>query len=386
MLFLGVQCIAFSYANLQENGCPTLDLKGCECYSVDQENNPTNNNLGITCDDNDFGDFSYFGLFRNLEESYTVPDEEDRQEKTSADDFESVLSLGSGKPKFNNLNISNTELTTLEFKTMDQVHFKTVHFSHNKFIRRVMKANALREGSTGKFDSRNLVPLKVINDFTERYIVEHSPRLGQGRVEVDLFDQISRLKALKYLMIANSGLRRVPEQAFAKPASKKIREIDLKENRIKKIGRRAFAGLPSLKILNLDRNDLTKLNDYAFTIDNSTSDTLLLFLRNNRLNDNSFTEKTFEGLKQRNLFIYLTGNNLTTLSESIFGPLLLRPLPYVTKISAFDNQFDCEDCSMKWIHDYKKRFFRIRVFGVYCQHNQKEIFSLPADFYKERCS
>lgn len=383
MLFLA-QYLAFSYA-IDENGCPENLPKHCQCYNAFPTNISTSN-LEFICDSKRLRDFDFYSLFRNLETSFAAPDSEDRQEKTAADDSDSVLNLG-GKPRFYNLNITNSGLSVLDFRLLEQVHFKSINIINNRKLRQVLRAYHLSDQDpNSKFSTEKLVPVSVLNNVTETIIIESSPLLGQGKTERKLFDQLSRFKALKHLTLASNGLKVVPDQAFSgkKTVSKNLRSIDLKENRIREIGERAFSGLPALSRINLDGNDLVKLYDSSFSIDNSTSELMMIFLRYNRLDENSFEERTFEGLEKRHIFIYLTGNLLRSLPEAVFAPLLRRT-PKKTFITLFENPLDCDDCSLRWLYDGKERF-SLKVFGAVCQQTEKEIWKLPPEHFEERCS
>lgn len=371
-----------SYANLKENGCPDESRK-CRCFNPFESNNEAKN-LEFICNGRKLGDFDLYGLFRTIEKTYASPDEDDRQEKTAADDSDDVLTLGSNKPKFFNLNITNTGLSALDFSLLEQAQFKTVNIVNNRKIRQVVAAHLDLNEPGAKFSFDKLKPLELINDVTESVIIEGSPLLGQGKSERVLFDQLSKLKALRSLTVATSGLKFVPDQAFAKAISKKLNVVDLKENRIREIGERAFAGLPALNRINLDGNNLVKLQDSAFGIDNPKSDVIMLFLRFNRLNENSFTDRTFDGLENHHVFIYLSGNRLKTLPESVFAPLLNRPSKRKTYITLFDNPINCDDCSLRWLFKGKDRYY-LRVYGAVCKSTGEQIWKLPADHFEERC-
>lgn len=380
VLFLA-QCLALSYANTLESGCPENLPRYCRCNDLLLENNTQTNNLEILCNSRNLGDLDLYSVMNRIEESYTAPDEDDRQEKTAADDSDSVLTLGNSKPRFYNFNLTNTGIGTFDFKLMENVHFKTINIVNNRKLRQILRAQRLDNSKPGKFSLDKLTPTEVINGVTQKIVIEGSPSLGQGRSERDLFDQLSRFKALKSITLSNNGLKRVPDDAFGSRAvSRKIRSINLKENRIREIGQRAFSGLPLLNHLTLDGNNLVRLYDSSFAIDNSTSDIMMIFLRYNRLDENSFDENTFGGLEKRNLFIYLTGNRLTTLPEAVFKPLLKRT-PHRVFVTLFDNPLNCEDCSLAWLFRAGKERFRQRVFGAVCQQTQQEIWKLEADYF-----
>ncbi|XP_042879793.1 oplophorus-luciferin 2-monooxygenase non-catalytic subunit-like [Penaeus japonicus] len=124
-----------------------------------------------------------------------------------------------------------------------------------------------------------------------------------------------------------------------------LTELDLSHNKIATIGKDAFAALNKLKNLNLSYNQLTRLEDCWFNFYDHHPDTNFLEID---LSHNSIAyieEKAFPGL--RNVQIDLRYNQLTTLSEAVFRPIIIDS-DYFAHFILEGNPVVC-DCSIMWV-------------------------------------
>ncbi|KAG7175438.1 Leucine-rich repeat-containing G-protein coupled receptor 6-like 1 [Homarus americanus] len=96
--------------------------------------------------------------------------------------------------------------------------------------------------------------------------------------------------------------------------------LDLSSNIIDTIGKNAFAALDNLQYLYLNRNLLTSIDEDCFHFFNHNPvNYLTIDLSSNKIS--YINEKAFGGL--RNLQIFLKDNQLMTISEKIFHPIII---------------------------------------------------------------
>ncbi|CAN7974680.1 unnamed protein product [Ixodes persulcatus] len=159
--------------------------------------------------------------------------------------------------------------------------------------------------------------------------------------------RISSFPKLLTLNLGKNKLRTIPAQAFRHPT---LETLVLSENPIVSIGANAFAGLRGLKELLLSGTRLATLGDYSMRI-LSDQPGLTINLADSLISSISRTAFA-ETAPQR---LDLGGNNLTTLSEDVFGPLLVRMLRSprqfgeVPLLGLGNNPLSCYGCSFRWL-------------------------------------
>nr|XP_053630848.1 uncharacterized protein LOC128687403 [Cherax quadricarinatus] len=121
--------------------------------------------------------------------------------------------------------------------------------------------------------------------------------------------------------------------------------LDLSSNLIDTIGKDAFAALDKLQELYLDHNLLTKVDDDCFRFFNHKPDNNFLTLDLSFNKISYISEYAFRGL--RNVQINLQSNHLTTITETVFKPIILDSQFFVF-LSFSGNNITC-DCKILWI-------------------------------------
>ncbi|EEC00273.1 membrane glycoprotein LIG-1, putative [Ixodes scapularis] len=161
------------------------------------------------------------------------------------------------------------------------------------------------------------------------------------------FKGISSFPKLLTLNLGKNKLRTIPAQAFSHPT---LEALVLSENPIVSVGAKAFAGLRELRELFLSGTRLTTLGDNSMKI-LSIQPGLTINLADSLIS--SISRTAFTGTAPQRLD--LSGNNLTTLSEDVFRPLLYRMLRSPRKfgevpmIGLGNNPLSCYGCSFRWL-------------------------------------
>ncbi|CAG2170717.1 unnamed protein product [Oppiella nova] len=165
----------------------------------------------------------------------------------------------------------------------------------------------------------------------------------------DMFKVINKMVNLEHVIISNTSLKRVSEDAFLN--KQKLREIRMTGNKLKRIEPSAFQTLPQLSVLDLSNNTIDYIGYRAFALSlKPTPDAKELELRldNNTLNDRSFDGEYVFGdygtSFNRAVWLVLDGNHLTTLSEETFMPYFnANPMNTITV------DINCGNCSNYWL-------------------------------------
>jgi hypothetical protein len=148
----------------------------------------------------------------------------------------------------------------------------------------------------------------------------------------------------------SDNIKELPTKAFILKNSnknKKLYDLDLENNNIRRIRSNILDGILKLGNLNLINNQISVLDDFAFALDPQfeSPGTVDINLSNNNLTADSFTENSLKNLTAAtSLRMYLSNNLLTTISEKIFSNAISHSMYF-----AFDNNpFNC-DCNMIWL-------------------------------------
>lgn len=160
---------------------------------------------------------------------------------------------------------------------------------------------------------------------------------------VELFKGINRFGKLNTLHLSENGVCLIPKKAFDQ-AQPVLRELIMTENLIKRIDDNAFTSLNALELINLDGNQITKLSPRSLEISKSdTQSPLRIFMRNNKLDKNSFPEGIFNRLRGR-VFLNLNMNYMTKLPQSVFESFHHRN----SVLTLAKNPLLC-DCDLYWV-------------------------------------
>lgn len=153
---------------------------------------------------------------------------------------------------------------------------------------------------------------------------------------------VDDLPKLQTLILKRNRLTFIYSHAFNYSS---LMLLDLSYNTIDSVGKNAFAALDKLEELYLDHNQLTSLDDdtFYFYNHNPHSNFLQIDLSWNKIS--YISDDAFRGL--RNVQIDLRANQLTTISQKIFYPIILDSQYFA--FLAFDgNEIRC-DCKLMWI-------------------------------------
>lgn len=306
--------------------CPPKDIiLPCRCFKWDAESMPPE--IEILCENARVDEDSLRGVFNRLK---------------------IYVESNNYTSSFHSLRLENTAISALHPGDLGGLSFDSIDFFSNHDFSYI---------GAGSFND-SVSSLTTLS-------VQNSPIADNEEKPQDFYDAIKQLPNLETLMLAENYIKKLPANAFGDKDLKNLSHIDLNGNQISEIGDNAFAGLPKLNRLNLDNNQINFLNKSSFHFENDQSEFLLLYLRKNNLNSDSFESGLFSNVKQT-LFIYLSQNNITYLDEQVFKPLLDTKSDVF--VAVWKNPYFC-DCKSKWLLQKRGYYFR-RIYGIKCQDNR----------------
>lgn len=230
-------------------------------------------------------------------------------------------------PIFDELKVSQSGLEQLGDDVLAGVAFRHISVALNPTLRRISEL---------AFESS-------FNTTTD-FVLEENGKLGLTEVDsVELFRAINRFEKLNTLHLNENGISVIPDNAFDRKQPV-LRELIMTENQIERIGNNAFTSLSSLELINLDGNQISKLAPSALEIHTSNSQSLLrIFLRNNKLTDQSFPPGVFSKLRVR-VFLNLNMNRISRVPQNIFESFHHRK----SVLTLVKNPIEC-DCDLRWL-------------------------------------
>lgn len=213
----------------------------------------------------------------------------------------------------------------------------------------------------------------------EKYYQEGSNRMTESAYE-EFFEALRSLVNLKNVMFMDHNLKLIPENAFntqtdsngLQKLEKVVFNVDGVSNRgaINRIGKRAFYSLNYLKELNIAQQEINRIVNFTFEFSKSSSDTLKIYLNNNRLNGSSFEYNAFANIK-RPVLVNLNDNSIDYVDESAFRQLLSADKKNVITLSG--NRLNCNDCRTVWLYREKTTFSK-QVENAFCANSNVTIW------------
>ncbi|CAN7939754.1 unnamed protein product, partial [Ixodes hexagonus] len=161
------------------------------------------------------------------------------------------------------------------------------------------------------------------------------------------FRRVINFPKLLTLNLGKNRLRTIPARAFGHPT---LERLVLTENPIDSVGPHAFALLPRLNVLQMSGTRLTTLGGFSMSI-LSRHPELVINLENSGIS--SISNLAFDGTTP--LALQLSRNNLTSLPESVFRPLLsamfrrARQHGQLPTLLLGRNPLSCLGCSYRWL-------------------------------------
>lgn len=195
------------------------------------------------------------------------------------------------------------------------------------------------------------------------------------RHDADLYQAITSLKKLEYLVVEGRYLTKVPAHAFTPLADcysvegcglKELKRINFSEGwyetiiHVTRLEQFAFAGLPALEEINLKQQDVLYIGDYAFALSSpATSEKPLLKIDLSHQWNAKFKPQSFQPLSLadigRPVELDLYGNPfLEFLPETVFRPFLEANDggPNVIRLG---QTMTC-NCTMKWLWESPQKY------------------------------
>jgi hypothetical protein len=147
---------------------------------------------------------------------------------------------------------------------------------------------------------------------------------------------------------SNNAIEEIPEFAFVENENSfnnRLSFVCLDHNRIERIHSNAFIGLSNLTHLSLDHNFIKTIEDFGLKLTTIRFNFIKIFLNDNKLDDKSFSSRSFSLSENITVILDMKNNNLTTLNENVFKSIFVK---YQNEIILNGNKFLC-DCHMKWL-------------------------------------
>jgi hypothetical protein len=239
--------------------------------------------------------------------------------------------------QFDSITISNTSVIRIDKNTFPSGNFQVIQLDHNENL--------------------EFIDPQAFSGSVKSFLFENNPKMNES-----IFNVIKNLNITEKMVINFNNLNEIPMNALNSSA----KEINMENNRIKKILSNAFSSLPNLEILSLKNNSIESIDDFGLNL-KSNEFHKTIYLNHNKLNVASFKEKSLPKLKDDSVFIHLEDNLIHSLTDNIFKPFLVEEKH---KIFFERNQFEC-DCSMRWIAEEPQSN---HIYGVFCADKQKSIF------------
>ncbi|XP_027225037.2 oplophorus-luciferin 2-monooxygenase non-catalytic subunit [Penaeus vannamei] len=166
--------------------------------------------------------------------------------------------------------------------------------------------------------------------------------LFNNQIDYYVTNSHNDLPNLRTLVLKQNKIAVIFASAFSYAS---LKELDLSHNEIATIGKEAFADLDKLERLFLSYNKLTKLENDWFKFHNHHPDTSFLQIDLSHNYIDFIEEKAFPALC--NVQIDLRYNQLTTISEPVFRPIIIAS-SYFAHFIFEGNPIVC-DCGILWV-------------------------------------
>ncbi|XP_054721927.1 leucine-rich repeat-containing protein 15-like [Uloborus diversus] len=185
----------------------------------------------------------------------------------------------------------------------------------------------------------------------------HTLSLFGNKIVEFPFKDLEPFEMLGTLNLGRNKIRSLPDNAFQ---SRSLGGIILAQNDLSHIGRNAFAGLPSLRAIEISGNRLATLGPQSFASPRHSA-SLQINLASNELSQVDAT--AFEGLDPYG--IYFSSNRLTSLSKEAFSALVTKIAQKEGFLELSGNPLSCRGCDYSWLV-LNKDLLYTRLYGFTC--------------------
>lgn len=225
------------------------------------------------------------------------------------------------------------------------------------------------------------------------------------------FTALNSLTNLKRAFIGPSFIQLIPDHAFSRPMNQ-LEKIKFLGNKIKRIGKNAFANMPNLRELTfqvtfahqplieasafqlyesseagviisianssvLDTSIITEQTSSSTTI---APPPLKLVFHDRRINAHTFSDpRVFADLVKasstygNSITLDLSGSKIEYLNKDVFYPIL-EANPSNTILMKEGSQLDCQDCRNNWLLQTRYQF-QSQITDVYCRQSKSSLMT-----------
>jgi len=166
---------------------------------------------------------------------------------------------------------------------------------------------------------------------------------GTPLTNSNFFDAIDGMTNLKELLLQDTHMTQVPDQAFVKQSH--LSTIILNNNMFETIGDHIFGDASNLKLIQFQNNSINSIADTAFDCTvQPTVPSLVVGFEYNQLNGDSMPKYIFPDSKA-DITVDFTGNHVSVLNEDIFHTFLKSNDNNVI----INDGMDCSNCKNYWL-------------------------------------
>lgn len=198
-----------------------------------------------------------------------------------------------------------------------------------------------------------------------------------------IFELVDGFQQLELFSVTDTKIPKIQRSAFGRCELINLRTINLARNEIHEVGDYAFYRVPNITCIILKENFIREISNSTFAFEKPTDQLLTIDLSTNLLRSESIQVDAFTRLN-RPVLLNLHYNLLTYLDEQTFRPLLEDER---SSLIVTSNKIAC-DCRMKWLLSDSHNYID-RVHGLVCGgHEQQgtELWYFTTYFLESVCN
>ena len=237
-------------------------------------------------------------------------------------------------------------------------HFKLFHLNNTAITE--LKETQFRDITFDEILIESCKQLKTIHRnafietdiFTKSIIIKENPAFTSP--DGSIFEAMTKFINVEYIYLINNNITEIPEKAFQRTVGyqEKLTDLVLMGKSINKLGNHAFYHLRKLTNLYIENTSLTYIPEYALEFEESSSQTLYLYLGLNRYLDSSkLAEFSLSKFKRPTTFVLeqRSDNYFNYLDEKVFSPFFKQNES--NKVRLHDGLLNCSDCRNQWLRN-----------------------------------
>ena len=235
--------------------------------------------------------------------------------------------------RFVKFELTNTAIDVLEENTFKDILFNDISIHNCDNLTKIHK-NAF----------------SATTSYTQNIEIYNNSRLSQSE-DNSLFEGLSKFVKIQSINLNSNNISEIPNNAF-RPLygyQNYLTTLSFANNPITRLGNNGFYYLNSLAKLDLQNASIDSIPNNAFNFEKTSQTLIQIELENNPLNNSSFSDFWFVGIKRPTHLLIGDSKVISYLNEKAFS-LFLTTNENNEIVGNPDNQkIDCNYCSNKWI-------------------------------------